>query len=113
MDVVLNLRTPVPPMAICVTSACQTVPACDREVRILRWTFRRDEDAVVCELGLNSDDSAYELRVNPPWNPTGATTEQFDDAISAFQRHAAIERVLVNDGWLLEGFESERLIRRR
>ena len=24
----------------------------------------------------------------------------------AFQRHAAIERVLVDEGWLLEGFES-------
>jgi hypothetical protein len=100
-------------MAICVTGSCPTSPSTDREVRILRWTFRRDEDAVVCELGLNSDDSAYELRVNPPWNPAGATTEQFDDAMSAFQRHAAIERMLVDEGWLLEGFESERVLRNR
>jgi hypothetical protein len=100
-------------MAICVPSGCSTAPASDRELRILRWTFRRDEDAVVCELGLNSDHSAYELRVNPPWNPSGASTEQFDDAMSAFQRHAAIERLLVNEGWLLEGFESERVLHRR
>ena len=84
-------------MAICLT-----------ENRVLRWTFRREQgqDAVICELGLNSDDSAYELRFNPPWNLHGKTTETFDDAMQAFQRHAAIERVLIDEGWLLEGFES-------
>ena len=82
-------------MALCVT-----------ETRVLRWTFRRAHQAVICELGLNQDDSAYELRLNPPWNLSGTTTEVFDDAMQAFQRHAAIERVLVDEGWLLEGFES-------
>ena len=99
-------------MAICATRG-SSVPFSDRDVRILRWTFRRDEHSVVCELGLNADHSAYELRVNPPWNPASQTVEQFDDAMSAFQRHAAIERVLVSEGWLLEGFESERVNRRR
>jgi hypothetical protein len=97
-------------MAICVSRS--SAASADQEVRILRWTFRRDEDSVVCELGLNSDHSAYELRVNPPWNAATATVEQFDDAMSAFQRHAAIERMLVSEGWLLEGFESERVDRR-
>ena len=82
-------------MAICLT-----------ETRVLRWTFRRAQEAIVCELGLNQDDSAYELRLNPPWNLHGTTTEMFDDAMQAFQRHAAIERVLIEEGWLLEGFES-------
>jgi hypothetical protein len=98
-------------MAICVTAGCDTSKATDRSVRILRWTFRRDDEAVVCELGLNSDESAYELRLNPPWNPSGMTTEVFDDAMSAFQRHAAIERILVHEGWMLEGFESEQVLR--
>jgi hypothetical protein len=99
-------------MSICVTAArCSTLPSTSREVRILRWTFRRDEEVVVCELGLNGDDSAYELRLNPPWNPSGITTELFDDAMSAFQRHAAVERILVDEGWMLEGFESERVAR--
>jgi len=96
-------------MATCATRP--STASTDREVRILRWTFRREEDSVVCELGLNSDHSAYELRVNPPWNAAAATVEQFDDAMSAFQRHAAIERLLVSEGWLLEGFESERVDR--
>jgi hypothetical protein len=100
-------------MAMCLDHGLSAVPANDREIRILRWTFRRDEDAVICELGLNADDSAYELRVNPPLNPSGSTAEQFHDAMSAFQRHAAIERVLVGDGWLLEAFESERVVRSR
>ena len=82
-------------MAICLT-----------ETRVLRWTFRRAQEAIVCELGLNQDDLAYELRLNPPWNLHGTTTEMFDDAMQAFQRHAAIERVLIEEGWLLEGFES-------
>jgi len=67
----------------------------------------------VCELGLNADHSAYELRVNPPWNAAAAAVEQFDDAMAALQRHAAIERMLVSEGWLLEGFESERVDPRR
>jgi hypothetical protein len=79
---------------------------CATETRVLRWTFRRDDQAVICELGLNSDDSAYELRMNPPWDLHGTTTELFDDAMQAFQRHAAIERVLIDEGWMLEGFES-------
>jgi hypothetical protein len=79
---------------------------CVTETRTLRWTFRRDREAVVCELGLNNDESAYELRLNPPWNLHVFTTEVFDDAMQAFLRHAAIERVLIDEGWLLEGFES-------
>jgi hypothetical protein len=77
----------------------------------MRWTFRRDEETVVCELGLNYDHSAYELRLNPPWNLAETTTELFDDAMSAFERHAAIERILVHDGWMLEGFESQQVLR--
>jgi hypothetical protein len=111
MDVVLNLRTATPSMAISVISGCRALPAPDRLVHVLRWTFRRGDDAVVCELGLNSDDLAYELRLDPPSNPAGVTTELFGDAISAFQRHAAIERLLVHDGWMLEGFESQRVAR--
>jgi hypothetical protein len=60
---------------------------------------------------LNNDNSAYELRLDRPWNPAGTTTELFDDATSAFQRHAAIERTLVDEGWMLEAFESERVAR--
>jgi hypothetical protein len=81
-------------------------------VRVLRWTFRRAHEVVVCEMGLTGHDSAYQLRIDPPWNrtgATGATTEQFDDAFAVFARHALIERFLINDGWSLHEFESESL----
>jgi hypothetical protein len=81
---------------------------CRTEAWVLLWTFRRQHETVVCQLGLNRDHSAYELTLNPPWDLQGTTTEVFDDAMPAFQRHAAIERVLVEEGWLLEGFESVR-----
>ena len=81
-----------------------------RCVRVLRWTFHRGPDeTVVCELGLTGDDTEYELRVPPEWNPTGASVERFDDALAAFQRHAMIERVLLDEGWFLHTFESERV----
>ena len=79
---------------------------CATETRRLRWTFRRDREAVVCELGLSSDEAAYELRINPPWNLDVITTETFDEAMQALQRHAAIERVLIDGGWMLEDFAS-------
>src|SRR5262249_14920598 len=98
-------------MAMCLPDSAAAAPSSDRDVHILRWTFRRDEDTVVSELGLNSDDAAYELRVNRAWTAAAASIEQFDDAMSAFHRHAAIERTLVEDGWLLEAFEAERGVR--
>ena len=35
--------------------------------------------------------------------------ERFDDALTAFQRHAMIERMLLDAGWQLDGFESEKV----
>jgi len=72
----------------------------------MRWTFWRDDEMLVCELGLNRDDSAYELRIDPPTNPIGITTQIFDDVTPAFERHGSIERLLIDGGWSLEGFES-------
>jgi hypothetical protein len=79
---------------------------CATDTRCLRWTFRRDREAVVCELGLNTDESAYQLRITPSSSRHANTTETFDEAMPAFQRHAAIERELIEEGWWLEGFES-------
>ena len=79
-------------------------------IRVLRWTFRRDADeAVICELALTGHDREYELRAPAEWNPTGRSIERFDDALTAFQRHAMIERLLLDEGWYLHAFESERI----
>ena len=77
----------------------------EHSVRVMRWTFRRQQETIVCELGLNRDQSAYELRITPPWNPTGVGVETFNDATAAFERHGFIERCLIDDGWSLECFE--------
>lgn len=95
-------------MATCVTAVHTASTARNHAVPILRWTFRRGTETLVCELGLNHDESAYELRLNPPWNDSSRGPELFDDAMSAFQRHAEIERMLVRAGWMLEGFEAQR-----
>jgi hypothetical protein len=79
-------------------------------IRVLRWTFQRDADErVVCELALTGEDREYELRVPAEWNPTGRQVERFDDAMTAFQRHAMIERQLLDAGWALDTFESEKV----
>jgi hypothetical protein len=92
-------------MAMCLT-ARKADAAVDRSLRVMRWVFRRRDDTIVCELGLNRDDSAYELRIDPPRNATGVTTETFHDAVDAFERHGRIERGLIEEGWSLERFES-------
>ena len=46
----------------------------------------------ICELALTGEDREYELRAPAEWNPTGRPVERFDDALTAFQRHAMIER---------------------
>ncbi len=93
-------------MVTCLTSPPPPATP-DRSVRVLRWVFRRDDEAVICELGLSEDEGSYELRVDPPVNAVGIVSELFDDAVSAFQRHSALERTLVEEGWSLESFESQ------
>jgi len=98
-------------MALCLLERSAPLAPIDHPARVLRWTFRREDESLICELALNTDDSAYELRVDPPLNPSGGAAELFTDAVKAFQRHVAIERMLVDEGWMLEGFESERIFR--
>jgi len=98
-------------MATCATSAAALKPSADPYVRILRWTFTREAESLCCELGLSADDSVYQLRIDPPWNGTGLSLESFGDAMSAFQRHAAIERLLLDEGWTLESFDSLKIAR--
>jgi hypothetical protein len=84
----------------------QPIPL-DREHggRTLQWCYRRDGEVLTCALALTTDYSAYELRVSPARLAPGPASELFDDAISAFQRQAVVERVLREDGWELERFE--------
>ena len=80
-----------------------------RHIRVLRWTFRRGDEVAICELALTGEDREYELRAPAEWNPTGRPVERFDDALTAFQQHAMIERTLLDAGWLLDAVGSERV----
>jgi hypothetical protein len=99
---------------VLLTTASPTIPrpslAADdskpaEAARVLRWTFRRGHESILCELSLSDDHRSYELRIAPPWNPSETTTERFDDVVAAFSRHTTIERVLITEGWSLERFE--------
>lgn len=81
-------------------------PDAGRLVRVLSWTYARDDETIRCRLALTPDCSAYELRIHPPWNPAGEPIELFDDAPSAFERQTAIERSLMKAGFVLARFES-------
>lgn len=89
--------------------AGSTSPSVSGHTRVLRWLYRRGDDSLLCELGLAIDDSVYELRFAPPYPPVGPATERFNDAVRAFQRLTAIERLLLDEGWSLESFESLRV----
>jgi len=105
----MNTVSAISPRGVCAKSGYRTERKYPH-IRILRWTFRRDEnEAVVCELALTGQDREYELRAPAEWNPTGRSIERFDDALTAFQRHAMIERQLLDAGWELGAFESEKV----
>lgn len=79
-------------------------------MRVLRWYFKHvGESPVICELCLTGQDRDYELRVPRQWSPIGRSIERFDNALEAFQRHAMIERLLLDAGWTLQHFESEKV----
>ena len=50
-------------MASCAAAAVPRSLPGVREIRVLRWVFKRANDAITCELGLTGHDSAYELQI--------------------------------------------------
>lgn len=91
-------------MAACVT-ALPRIATRSRAVRVLRWSFNRATEYLRCELGLDQDEQVYELTIDVPW-AAHPTTERFRDVQTAFHRQAAVERLLLDEGWSLERFES-------
>jgi len=83
-------------------SRCVRIPPLGRSIAVAtnRWSVSLDLQATT-----RNTSCAYPAR----WNPTGASLERFDDAMTAFQRHAMVQRLLVDEGWYLYAFESERI----
>ena len=65
---------------------------------------------MICELGLDDDAATYELRTIVPWGEC-PSVERFADIHSAIQRESAVERLLVEEGWSLDSFETTTVMR--
>jgi len=65
---------------------------------MLRWVFHRGTDTLTCVV-----DAArrhhFDVGVIPHWDVAASSIERFDDAVSAFERHADIARRLREAGW--------------
>jgi hypothetical protein len=93
---------PATPMGIPMVAEASADPL----VRVLSWTYRREDETVRCRLALTVDCSTYASKIQPPLNPARASIELFNDALSAFDRQTATERALINAGFALERFDS-------
>jgi hypothetical protein len=86
--------------------AALSVGAADRRVRVMRWVFRREEDTMMCELGLAADASGYEVMTQSAGDGSIPEPEWFKEVTRAFQRQSEIEGELIRAGWSLESYES-------
>lgn len=67
--------------------------------RVLRWVFRRSNEAITCEIDA-AGDHAFEVCIVPHWNVSAGTIERFDAAYRAFERHAELALRLREAGWV-------------
>lgn len=67
--------------------------------RVLRWVFRRSNDAITCEIDA-AGDRRFEVCIVPHWDVSAATIERFDAEYRAFERHAELARRLRAAGWV-------------
>lgn len=65
---------------------------------MLCWVFRRGTATMTCEVDATAGPH-FDVCVVPHWNVAASSIEQFDDPISAFERHADIARRLRESGW--------------
>lgn len=70
-----------------------------QSMRMLRWVFQRNHEAITCEIDA-SGDRAYDVCIVPHWNVSAAVVERFDAAYGAFERHAEVARHLRDAGWV-------------
>lgn len=65
---------------------------------VLLWVFRKDQDAITCEVEINAAGTC-EVRTVPQWDPSLAVVEPFERAGDALQRHAEVAGRLRDLGW--------------
>jgi hypothetical protein len=66
---------------------------------LVRWVFRRGENALTCAVDASDGRSGYDVCVVPHWDVESAMIEPADSTISALRRHAEIACALRDAGW--------------
>ena len=81
------------------TSAMMKTRKRSDPIRLLRWVFRRGEQALTCQLERGAGSSAFYVALVPHWDVKSAVIETFNTGVTAFERHAAIAAHLRSNGW--------------
>ena len=66
---------------------------------VVRWVFRRGNDALTCAVDARRTGSGYDVCVVPHWDVSSTLIEAADSTISALRRHAEIAQALRDAGW--------------
>lgn len=70
---------------------------------LYRWEYRRANALVACELCVTAGPKRYFVTVcheNDGW----PSRDEFSELLAAVQRHAAIEKALIETGWSLSDY---------
>jgi hypothetical protein len=74
--------------------------------RLLRWTFRRGNRLLSCQI--HRHDGFFTVATVPHWNADDTQIETFDRGIDAFRQHADIAAGLRQSGWDVVSYTGER-----
>ena len=75
----------------------------DESKSVVRWTFRRGNDVLTCQVH-RQRSGRYRLSIIP-YAPQGLSgIETFSHMVSALHRHAAIAARLRQDGWTVVSY---------
>ena len=61
--------------------------------------FQRGGHAMTCSVDMVGNGSAYDVCVLPHWDLSASLIARFNDAATAFERHAEISLFLRQSGW--------------
>lgn len=65
---------------------------------VLCWIFKRETQALTCELDMHADRSC-DVVILPHWDVKASLTEHYGALPQALMRHAEIARRLRDSGW--------------
>jgi hypothetical protein len=66
---------------------------------LLRWTFKRGDQSITCQLEASPVTPTYRVYVVPHWDVGASVVEGTRTQIDAYRRHAEIAMWLRDAGW--------------